>query len=101
MSDDWRPSHHKPRGGLRALLPDWRVLRTILIRSAVIAVACIVVHGWDRDISFNLMKIGAAIAAVACVAPRMLTGRAPSRPGQSAGARGERRVALHQPHRKP
>ena len=81
MSDDWRPSHFKPRGGWRALLPDWRVLLAVLAGAAALAVKVIVFDGWGPDTSFNLMKIGVTIVAAACVAPHLLTRKPPPRPG--------------------
>ena len=81
MSDDWRPSHYKPRGGWRAMLPGWRVLLAILAGGTAVAVKVVAFDGWGPDTSFNLMKIGVAIVAVACVAPHLLTNRPPPRPG--------------------
>ena len=81
MNDDWRPSQYKPRGGWRAMLPGWRVVLVALGGGGFIAVKAIALGGLDRDLSFTLMKIVAAIVAFACVAPHLFSGRPPPRPG--------------------
>ena len=69
MADDWRPSNHKPRGGWCALPPGWR-----------------------GDLSFNLMKVGVAIVAMAIVAPHLFSGKPPPRPGEFPTERSDERV---------
>ncbi len=84
MSDDWRPSRYKPRGGLRALLPGGRELLAILGLVASAAVPFFAVTGWDRDLSFDLMKLGALTVVVVFVMPR--------RPGRASARSDEQRV---------
>ncbi len=92
MTDDWRPSNYKPRGGWRATLPGWRVVLAALVACGAIAVKMIVLDGWRGDVSFNLMKIIAAIVAMALVAPHLFSGKPPPEPGQFPTERSDERV---------
>ena len=84
MATDWKPSDHKPRGGWRAMLPGWRVVLVALAAAGVLAARMIAHDGWQADdgVSFNLMKIVAALVAMACVAPSLFSGKQPPGPGQ-------------------
>ena len=77
MNDDWKPSHYKPRGGWRAMLPGWRMVLVALAGAGAIAVKMVVFDGWRGELSFNVMKIAVAIVAMACVAPHLFSGRPP------------------------
>ena len=93
MNDDWRPSQYKPRGGWRAMLPDWRVGLAALVFAGVVAVKVIVFDGWRGDVSFNVTKIAVVIVAMACVTPHLFSGKAP--PGQFPTERDDRNVERH------
>jgi len=93
MANDWRPSDYKPRGGWRAMLPGWRVWLVALAAAGFIGVRMVALNGWNGDTSFNLMKIGVAIVAAACVAPQLFSGKAPPRPGEFPTERNERPTA--------
>ena len=92
MADDWRPSQYKPRGGWRAMLPNWRVVLAAGVGAGAIAGHMILHDGWDRDVSFNLMKIVAAIVAMAFVAPHLFSGKPPPKLGQFPTERSDERI---------
>ena len=82
MADDWRPSQYKPRGGLRAMLPDWRVVLAALVAAGAIGAKMFFYDDGRHDFSFNLMKGLAAVVAMACVAPHLFSGKPPPKPGE-------------------
>ena len=92
MADDWHPSNYKPRGGWRAMLPGWRIVLAALVGAGVIAAKMIAFDGWRGDLSFNVMKIVAAIVAMAFVAPHLFSGKPPPKPGEFPTERNDERV---------
>ncbi len=92
MADDWRPSNYRPRGGWRALLPGWRVPLAAVVAGGAIAVKLVVFDGWRGDVSFNLMKVGVAIVAMAIIAPHLFSAKPPPRPGEFPTERSDERV---------
>jgi hypothetical protein len=82
MSSDWKPSNHRPAGVWRGLVPGRRTLRAALAGAGSLAVLTVAFNGWSSDLSFNLMNIGAAILAAACVAPHLFSAKPAPRPGR-------------------
>jgi hypothetical protein len=83
MAGEWKPSDYKPRGGWRAMLPGWPALLAALGFVGVMALKVVFLDhdASQAQLSFVLMKIFAAVVAMACVAPHLFSGKAPPAPG--------------------
>jgi hypothetical protein len=92
VADDWRPSQYKPRGGWRAMLPDWRVALTALAVAAAIATKFFFYDSSSHDVSFKLMTGLVAVGAMACVAPHRFSAKPSPKPGQFPTERNDERT---------
>ena len=82
MSNDWRPSHYKPRGGWRASLPRLGVVLVALVAAACLGFRMFFLAGSGEELSFKVMVAIVGVIAMACVAPQNFGSGRPRKPGE-------------------